>query len=231
MTSFIIYADTLEHAEAKAHELCQEHHIDQFDTTVIAPDDKVESATKSLGIEVVKNMQKMVFYKPLKSEYKAVMLKQAHLLTVPAQNALLKLLEEPPDHTLLFLLTTQMDVLLPTILSRCTVISLQTTQETLSNDERAELHRFLLSLPKQTVGDLLKKAQDLAKQKEETATFLQGVTVVARETLLEQANNDTVDVNLVRQLSLLQQTYRTLNTTSINIRMALESLFLSLRSM
>jgi DNA polymerase-3 subunit delta' len=228
MTSYIIQAQTQEQAEIKAREICQQFTIGQFDITIITPEEKAET-TKSLGIDVVKSMQKMVFYKPLKSSHKAVILKQAQLLTIPAQNALLKLLEEPPDHTLLFLLTSQLDVLLSTILSRCSIITLETANQTLPDEAKHKASEFLASLPKQSVGDVLKKAQDLAKQKDAATDFVRAMTLVSRQQLLEQINSPDPASDISHHLFLLQDTYKTLSSSNTNPRMALEHLFLALK--
>jgi len=53
-----------------------------------------------------------------------IWIEEANLLTIPAQNALLKLLEEPPANTTIYLTTQAQSSLLPTIRSRCQVITL-----------------------------------------------------------------------------------------------------------
>ena len=63
--------------------------------------------------------------RPYSSPYKIYIVDQAELLTPQAQNALLKTIEEPPEYAVIFLLTTNSDAFLPTILSRCTVLKLK----------------------------------------------------------------------------------------------------------
>ena len=50
-------------------------------------------------------------------------------MTAAAQNALLKTLEEPPSYTVIFILTTNLEALLPTILSRCVVLSMKPVED------------------------------------------------------------------------------------------------------
>ena len=99
MTSFIIAGKNREATEQKAKDLSLEKKIDPFDITLVTSD------KDSLGIELVKKLQEKVFLMPLRGKDKAVIIPDAQTLTVPAQNALLKLLEEPPAHTYLYLLT------------------------------------------------------------------------------------------------------------------------------
>ena len=52
-------------------------------------------------------------------------------MTVQAQNALLKTIEEPPEYAIIILLTTNADTFLPTILSRCVVLNIRPVKEEL----------------------------------------------------------------------------------------------------
>lgn len=83
---------------------------------VIAPEaDKV-----SIGIEAVRQLEQFLALKvPGQSKIdRAVIIENAHLLTLEAQNALLKTLEEPPKGTILLLTSASEQALLPTIRSR-----------------------------------------------------------------------------------------------------------------
>ena len=63
--------------------------------------------------------------KPYGSPYKIYIMNEAEKMTVQAQNALLKTLEEPPEYVVIMLLTTNVNALLPTILSRCVVLNMK----------------------------------------------------------------------------------------------------------
>ncbi len=66
-----------------------------------------------------------VAIKPYKSPYKVYIVSEAEKMTPQAQNALLKTLEEPPAYAVILLLTTNLNSLLPTILSRCVVLNMK----------------------------------------------------------------------------------------------------------
>lgn len=72
----------------------------------------------SVGIAEVRAVKSFLSRKPIQSPVNTVIIKDAHLLTIPAQNALLKTLEEPPGNADIHLVTLFPDQLLPTILSR-----------------------------------------------------------------------------------------------------------------
>ena len=69
--------------------------------------------------------------KPYNGKYKIYIVPDADLMTVQAQNALLKTIEEPPSYAVIFLLTENADSLLPTICSRCVMLKLRNIKDKL----------------------------------------------------------------------------------------------------
>ena len=63
--------------------------------------------------------------KPYSSPYKIYIMNEAEKMTPQAQNAILKTLEEPPEYAVIMLLTSNVNSLLPTILSRCVVLNMK----------------------------------------------------------------------------------------------------------
>ena len=61
--------------------------------------------------------------KPYSSRYKIYVVPDAQLMNAQAQNAILKTLEEPPEYAIIILLTSNLDKILPTIISRCIVLN------------------------------------------------------------------------------------------------------------
>lgn len=72
-----------------------------------------------------------IMIKPYSSPYKIYIIPEADLMTVQAQNALLKTLEEPPEYAVIFLLTENADALLATIRSRCVMLKLRNIKDKL----------------------------------------------------------------------------------------------------
>jgi DNA polymerase-3 subunit delta' len=79
----------------------------------------VEPQGEVIKIDQIRELQRRLRYRPLEGGKRACILESADGLNDAAANALLKTLEEPPDETHLFLLTSRPHRLLPTILSRC----------------------------------------------------------------------------------------------------------------
>lgn len=70
-----------------------------------------------------------IIIKPYSSRYKIYIIPEAELMNPQAQNALLKTIEEPPEYAIIMLLTSNLDKMLPTILSRCITLNLKPVGE------------------------------------------------------------------------------------------------------
>ncbi len=71
------------------------------------------------GVEEVRNLRETVKYKPIKNRFRVIVIDEVHMLTNAAWNALLKTIEEPPEHTYFILATTDFHKIPATIVSRC----------------------------------------------------------------------------------------------------------------
>ena len=79
--------------------------------------------------EIRDQVNKDITIKPYSSRYKIYVIDDAQLLNANAQNALLKTIEEPPEYAIIFLLTSNIDKILPTIISRCIVLNIKPVRE------------------------------------------------------------------------------------------------------
>jgi len=67
----------------------------------------------------IRDLSHTLSMKPYQAQWRVVIVSKAHTMNPAAGNALLKMLEEPPDRTLIILMTSQRAKLLPTVVSRC----------------------------------------------------------------------------------------------------------------
>ncbi len=70
-------------------------------------------------IDAIRDAERTLRLRPMEGGRRALIVEDAHRLTLGAQNALLKTLEEPPPETVLLLTTSRLKALLPTVVSRC----------------------------------------------------------------------------------------------------------------
>lgn len=78
-------------------------------------------AASNRGIDDIRELKEAVYTLPYESKQKVYIIDEVHMLTKEAFNALLKTLEEPPDHVVFILATTEEEKLLDTIRSRCQI--------------------------------------------------------------------------------------------------------------
>ncbi len=76
-------------------------------------------AASNRGIDSIRELREKVMVPPSQGQYKIYILDEAHMLTTEAFNALLKTLEEPPEHAIFVMATTDVHKMPPTVLSRC----------------------------------------------------------------------------------------------------------------
>jgi len=76
-------------------------------------------AASHTGVDDVRDLISGLKFAPVKSKYKIFIIDECHQLSKSAANALLKTLEEPPAHAIFILATTEVQKMIPTIVSRC----------------------------------------------------------------------------------------------------------------
>ncbi|WP_423363579.1 DNA polymerase III subunit gamma/tau [Mycoplasma sp. P36-A1] len=87
-------------------------------------------AASNNGVDEVRDLIERVKYAPIKGKKKVYIIDEVHMMSQGAFNALLKTLEEPPDHVCFILATTELHKVLPTIKSRCQKFNFKKIQET-----------------------------------------------------------------------------------------------------
>ena len=83
----------------------------------------LEPDGNSIKIDQIRELTKKVCEKPVVSSRKVYIINDSNYMTKEAQNSLLKTLEEPPEYVTIILITSNDNLFLPTIKSRCTKIS------------------------------------------------------------------------------------------------------------
>ncbi|HET6434589.1 MAG TPA: DNA polymerase III subunit gamma/tau [Xanthomonadaceae bacterium] len=86
-------------------------------------------AASNTGVDNVRDLIENAQYMPSRGRYKVYLIDEVHMLSKPAFNALLKTLEEPPEHVKFLFATTDPEKLLVTVLSRCLQFNLKRLDE------------------------------------------------------------------------------------------------------
>jgi len=163
------------------------------DFLLIEPDQ--EQANPQIKIEQIRELEQQLVYHPLVGRRKVCLIDEADRMTPGAANALLKTLEEPPDHSLLLLITSRPSALLATVRSRCQGIrfvaparaDVETALKTTRRIPPADA-RFLAMVTQGRIGQALET--DLAAtrvQQDEFSTLTSAKSLQSVATLLTAA--------------------------------------------
>ena len=114
-----IYAKALNCEKGPSSEPCNECDICQEITRGNSLDVIEIDGASNNGVEQVRELRDNVRFMPTRGKYKIYIIDEVHMLTTAAFNALLKTLEEPPEHVKFFFATTEAHKVPSTILSRC----------------------------------------------------------------------------------------------------------------
>lgn len=112
---------------------------------------KEEEDSESIGIESVRKITHFLHQQPALSPYRVVIIRDGEWLTDQAQNALLKTLEEPPEHSVVILIATDASVFLPAVASRAQKIYFKTLPD-------EEIENFLANINIQNDIDLASRS-------------------------------------------------------------------------
>lgn len=132
------------------------------DHVLVAPE------KNSLGVDAVRKATKFFEKTAQIGRVKAVQIHDAQLMTLAAANALLKTLEEPSDQSYIVLESSDADVMLPTIISRCSVIDIRPPTgdkllNTLSSHEEPDLFANLSHFPELQDPELAQSYRKLSE--------------------------------------------------------------------
>ena len=152
------------------------------------------------GIDTIRNLRKQIQYRPIEKESKCrvFLMDETHKLTGDAQSALLKNLEEPPDHVYFILCTTDPQKMLPTIKGRCVQLSVSA----LSDSEMTRLiNRVIkkerLTIPQEVLDQIIEDAAGLPRN---ALKVLDKISALAPDEMLEAAKQEMAIQNQAIEL-------------------------------
>jgi len=151
------------------------------------------------GIENIRDIRKHMHHRPMKGSSRVWILDECHKLSKPAMSAILKALEEPPEHVYFFLCTTDPEQLLPTIKSRCTNLHVNTLNE----NAMVSLLKEVIEKEKVKVPDdvLTQVAQDSLGHPRDALKILTSVIALeSPKAMLKMAKTRAAEVNQTIEL-------------------------------
>lgn len=198
----------------------------------------IESNKKSLEVSYIrKSIIKNLETKPFKYKYKVFVVKDAHTMTLQAQNAILKTIEEPPNFAVFIFLSKNYNIFLPTILSRCILFKIKPLlpnvieQFLIKNNVDKNIAKFYSLYSRGSIGKALEmihsekfKAirQDIVNDiyKLDSLDLIQMYTLVEKYQNMKENINDILDMYLLfyRDSLILKKTNNFNNIIQIDIK-------------
>lgn len=203
-------------ARLLAKELLQKDTYHTPDFAVILP------IKKHLGIEDIIHMRTQLKYKPYESTVRCIFIPNMQYTTTEAQNAMLKMLEETTENVQIFLGANNYKKLLPTLLSRCTIVKNANTP-----DEAIATNEFASNFLSQPIAKQMEYIQILCeKEKEEIEDFLLTLSSYLKTQMLKTKDR----AEQKRYAAIVQEVIRANKylTANVNNRVVLENIALFL---
>lgn len=187
----------------------------------------------SIKIDQIRELKGKISLKPFSAKTVVVVISEADKMTLPAQNSLLKILEEPPVSSRIILTAPGPKTLLPTIVSRCQIIHL--SDETKIDQEILDSQFSIVnSLLSASPGQKILLAEKYSQNQEQALEFCQNQLLFLREILhqktyhpksiRQQINLKTTQI--ARIMHSLQKSLILLKN-NVNPRLLVENLLIS----
>lgn len=187
----------------------------------------------SIKIDQIRELKGKISLKPFSAKTVVVVISEADKMTLPAQNSLLKILEEPPASSRIILTAPGPKTLLPTIVSRCQIIHL--SDETKIGQEILN-SQFLIvnSLLSASPGQKILLAEKYSQNQEQALEFCQNQLLFLREILHQKTYNpksirqqiNLKTTQIARIMHSLQKSLILLKN-NVNPRLLIENLLIS----
>ncbi len=177
---------------------------------------ELDPNTGALKIEALRTVMQRISLKPYESRYRVAIISDFDHARGQAQDAILKTLEEPPDHAMILLLASSTEPIMSTILSRCQKVFLRpvpmdTLQDILVNiyDAEPEQAQFLSRLSSGRIGWAINalREPDTLTQRDNALNLLEQILDSNRAARFDLANNLSKDRAALFPLLELWQTY------------------------
>ena len=150
--------------------------------------------------------------KPNRGQVNGAVILRAETLTLEAQNALLKLLEEPPEDTVLILVTHDKELLLPTVVSRCEIV-----HDKNKSNIKNQISKIQIKDQKFTkMNNLWRTAEELAKDRQKAVEWCEEIEKECHKRIGEKG---------AAELAKKARRARDLIAKNINTRLVIENIF------
>lgn len=197
--------------------------IGDFDILRIATGEE----KKEISINQIRAAKRHLNLSPFSGLYKLAIINEAEKMNSEAANALLKMLEEPHQNTILILITSEPESLPKTIVSRLQEIRFQPIS--LNGVAKQFIDKKYTDLLQKPLNDIFKEMEKISKGEDEIFPLLDSWMFWFREKMIEQTKTETKS-RFSEIIKEIKKTKNLISSTNVNQRLALENLVLCIKS-
>ncbi|MBI5019129.1 hypothetical protein HZB58_02565 [Candidatus Gottesmanbacteria bacterium] len=185
----------------------------------VSPFDRISPAAEgsSIGIAEIRAFIKRLTLAPVEGAYAAGIIVNAETLTQEAQQALLKTLEEPPEHAYIFLGAANDLQLIPTIISRCIIVSHAIHQSGIPDAEQAAITILINEILSASPGKKIHLVSSIGKTKEEIESWINNALLCLRSDLLRSGTPTGQAASAARKTRLIHRLFEAKKYLSGNV--------------
>lgn len=143
--------------------------------------------TDAFTVDSIREIRSNAFIVPNEANAKVYILKNGQNMNEQAQNALLKILEEPPKYVYFIILTTSKSKMLETVLSRVTVYSLAAGEDSVTDEEKALIEELVNSMLSPSELRLMEHTSRYIKNNRLAGRVLSILSAVCRDALVQKS--------------------------------------------
>ena len=173
-------------------------HPDIFET------DGIKGKSRNFTVDVVREIRNDAFIVPNESDRKIYILKNGQNMNEQAQNAILKILEEPPSYVFFIIVTTSRSTMLETVLSRVQTYSLLSEEEAVTDKEADTVKNFVKALLNVNELALMEQTAVFQKNNQFAKRILELLSEVFRDALVHKSGYNR-EVRFESEVNMLQK--------------------------
>ncbi len=155
----------------------------------------------TIKIAEIRQLQKSLYLKPYRANHKVAIIHDAHLMTDESANALLKILEEPPENSVMILISPDKTLLPETVVSRSQVVNFGTSNGSDNTvNEETQKDIFLVLESKVSLYERFSIVHKYAKDKSLAMNFLDSLEIISRESLLNREDLERDNIHMLEKV-------------------------------
>lgn len=201
----------------------------------------IDKGKDIIDIETIREVLKSIYISPLNSKVKIYIINNAHKMRTEGANAMLKSLEELREYVKIIFTTTNADLILPTIRSRCQLVRIGSSPGELDID-RLALYRLVADTYQGKIETFYKNKDFLDGFREDREILLDGILELFKKILeknYRQARLDSdnlyivekfdgIGIDSLERIILCLEEIKSYNKVNINYDLAIEKIFFTI---